>query len=61
MAEDERTYFRNRAEAEIRAAQSAAHPDAARAHYLLAGYYLDLAYNPAAEFRLATRAPPAPA
>jgi hypothetical protein len=47
MSEDERLYFRERAEAEIRAAQAAGHPEAARAHYVLAGYYLDLSYNPA--------------
>ena len=46
MTNDERGYFRDRAEAEIKAAQSASHPDAAKAHYRLAGYYLDLAYNP---------------
>jgi hypothetical protein len=48
MSDDERDYFRQRAEAEIEAAQAAGHPGAARAHYLLAGYYLDLAYNPLA-------------
>jgi hypothetical protein len=46
MSEDERSYYRSRAEEELWAARSADHPDAARAHYLLAGYYLDLAYNP---------------
>ena len=46
MSDDERVYFRERAEAEIRAAQAAVHPEAARAHYVLAGYYLDLSYNP---------------
>ena len=46
MSDDERLYFRERAEAEIRAAQAAGHPEAARAHYVLAGYYLDLSYNP---------------
>jgi hypothetical protein len=40
-----RSYFKERAEAEIDAARAAAHPRAARAHYLLAGYYLDFAYN----------------
>ena len=48
MSEDERSYFQLRAEEEIGAAQSAEHPDAARAHYLLAGYYLDLVHNPEA-------------
>lgn len=46
MTDQERSYFRDRAEAEIEAAQSASHPDAAKAHYRLAGYYLDLAFNP---------------
>ena len=48
MAEDERFYFQIRAEEEIKAAQAADHPDAARAHYMMAGYYLDLAHNPEA-------------
>ena len=48
MSEEERAYFQQRAEMEIRAAQAAGHPQAARAHYVLAGYYLDLGYNPAA-------------
>lgn len=39
-------YYRARAEEEILAAECADHPDAARAHFLLAGYYLDLAHNP---------------
>ena len=51
MSEDERAYFRQRAEAEIEAAQAADPPGAARAHYLLAGYYLDLAHNPVAAAR----------
>lgn len=48
MSGDDRDYFRARAEAELEAAMKAVHPDAARAHYLLAGYYLDRAYNPSA-------------
>ncbi len=47
MAEGERAYFEARAEAEIDAAHRAAHPAAARAHYVLAAFYLDLAHNPA--------------
>lgn len=38
-------YFENRAEQELRRAEQADHPDAARAHYLLAGYYLDLVHR----------------
>jgi hypothetical protein len=45
MSEDERTYFQNRAEAEIELAQRAQHPGAVRSHYLLAGFYLDLVHG----------------
>lgn len=41
----DRFYFQERAEQEIRRAELADHPDAARAHYLLAGFYLDLVHN----------------
>ena len=47
MPEGERAYYEARAEAEIDAAHRAGHPAAARAHYLLAAFYLDLAHNPA--------------
>ena len=46
MTDEQRNYFRERAEAEIDAAYGARHPEAAKAHYRLAGYYLDLAHNP---------------
>ena len=39
-------YFERRAEAEIAAAQAATHAAVVRAHYELAGHYLDLAHNP---------------
>ncbi|MGK6356262.1 hypothetical protein ACMGDH_13690 [Sphingomonas sp. DT-207] len=39
-------YFYDRAEAELEAAQNADHPAAVRAHYLLAGHYLDRFYGP---------------
>ena len=42
---DDVGYFQRRAEQEIELAQSAAHPAAVRAHYDLAGYYLDHVYN----------------
>jgi hypothetical protein len=48
LLDEHSAYFRARAEDEILAAECADHPDAARAHFLLAGYYLDLAYNPGA-------------
>jgi hypothetical protein len=41
MKEEDRAYFEQRAEAEIELAQKADHPDVVRAHYELAGYYLD--------------------
>jgi hypothetical protein len=47
MSDDEKSYFLERAEAEIALAQQAEHPDACRSHYLLAGYYLDIVYNEA--------------
>ena len=39
-------YFERRAEAEIAAAQAATHAAVVRAHYELAGHYLDLVHNP---------------
>ena len=44
MSDDDRAYFQTRAEAEIALAQHAGHPGAVRAHFLLAGYYLDLVH-----------------
>lgn len=49
MKDDPRTYFRSRAEHELAAGQAADHPQAARAHFLLAGYYFDRAFNPGAQ------------
>ena len=46
MAELDREYFEKRAEAELSLAQAAAHPAAVRAHYLMAGFYLDRLYCP---------------
>ena len=42
-------YFQKRAEAELELAQSAEHANAVRAHYTLAGYYLDLVHNEEAQ------------
>ena len=47
MSDEDRAYFQQRAEAEIALAQKANHPEAARSHYLLAGYYLDLVHSDA--------------
>ncbi|KKC24791.1 hypothetical protein [Sphingomonas sp. SRS2] len=38
-------YYLTRAEAELVLAQRASHPAAVRAHYYLAGHYLDKAYS----------------
>ena len=38
-------YFLLRAEAELSLAQVAEHPAAVKAHYTLAGYYLDTVYR----------------
>lgn len=47
MSDEDKAYFQQRAEAEIALAQKAEHPEAARSHYLLAGYYLDLVHSDA--------------
>jgi hypothetical protein len=44
MAEIDKDYLEKRAEAELTLAQAAAHPAAVRAHYLMAGLYLDRLY-----------------
>ena len=44
MDQDSR-YFLRRAEAVLALAQAALHPSAVRAHYHLAGHYLDRAYS----------------
>lgn len=42
---DDADYFQMRAEQELDCARAATSAEAARAHYLLAGYYLDHVYN----------------
>lgn len=52
-------YFYDRAEAELKLAQNAEHPAVVKAHYLLAGYYLDRVYGPGdAEGQPAVPLPP---
>jgi hypothetical protein len=41
----EHDYLYRRAEQELEQAQRAAHPAAVKAHYMLAGYYLDQVYG----------------
>ena len=43
---EDNEYFYERAEAELKLAQNAEHPAVVKAHYLLAGYYLDRVYGP---------------
>jgi hypothetical protein len=38
-------YYQRRAEEELETARGSVLPEARRAHFLLAGYYFDLAYN----------------
>jgi len=45
MSDEDRLYYEERAEREIALAQAAGDEAAARAHALLAGYYLDLIHN----------------
>jgi hypothetical protein len=42
---NDRLYLLERAEQEIAAAQRANHEQASRAHYMLAGFYLDRAHR----------------
>jgi hypothetical protein len=43
----EQEYFEKRAEAELELAQSATHPGVVKAHYQLAGLYLDIVHGEA--------------
>jgi len=45
MTQQDHSYYLHRAEAELSLAAGAAHPAAMRAHYYLAGFYLDKAYG----------------
>ncbi len=45
MDSGDKDYFLERAEAELDLANAARHERAARAHYYLAGFYLDRAYG----------------
>ena len=42
---DDTTYFYARAETELELAQRATHPQAVRAHYIIANHYLDRCYS----------------
>lgn len=45
MSPEDRSYYLSRAEAELESAQRSEHPEVVKAHYLLAGIYLDLVYG----------------
>jgi hypothetical protein len=45
MSVDDRAYYEARAEAELELAQQSDHPAVVRAHYILAGTYLDIVYG----------------
>lgn len=45
---NESAYLYLRAEQELELAQRSEHPAAVKAHYMLAGYYLDRVYGPPA-------------
>lgn len=45
---DESAYLYQRAEQELELAQRSEHAAAVKAHYMLAGYYLDRVYGPPA-------------
>lgn len=42
---DDKEYYYRRAESELEMAQRTEVPEAVKAHYTLAGYYLDKVYN----------------
>jgi hypothetical protein len=45
MSRDDKNYFHDRAEAELKMARSARNAEASRAHYTLAGHYLNRALS----------------
>lgn len=50
-----RDYYEDRAEAELACAQRSNDPAAVKAHYALAGYYLDLVYGDGSAKALVSR------
>lgn len=55
MTADNLDYFQQRAEAELELAQRAEHANAVRAHYVMAGHYLDLVHNDEAQAALSAQ------
>lgn len=56
LKETDRSYYRERAEDELSRARQAATPAAGRAHFMLAGYYFDFAFNDASALEAEPRA-----
>lgn len=56
MDRNETAYLKARADSELELAQQATHPAAVRAHYMLAGLYLDRLYGSVVETDLEARA-----
>ena len=46
---NDHAYYYQRAEKELLMAQKAESPESVKAHYTLAGYYLDMVYRPTCE------------
>jgi hypothetical protein len=57
LGEIDRSYYRERAEDELARARAAATPQAGRAHFMLAGFYFDLAFNDGSEPRAPAELP----
>jgi hypothetical protein len=58
---DDGQYYEARAEQELALAQGSNHPAVVRAHFLLAGLYLDRLYNPDGDGEALVQAPSATA
>jgi hypothetical protein len=54
---DDGEYYESRAEQELALAQRSDHPAVVRAHFLLAGLYLDRLYNPDGDGEALVHAP----
>jgi hypothetical protein len=59
MPDKSASYFEERAEEELEMAQRATHPKAVKAHYELAGFYLDRVHGVAEEAEQANETTPA--
>jgi hypothetical protein len=55
MRNEDAAYFERRAEAELRLAERADHPEARKAHYVLARLYLDRAHGSPADLQISAK------